>query len=77
MRILIALPIAATLASCASQSLETADPIGISQKIDGLQGSPCDCGGIESGKLNDRRENAKEQSAKDGTLNTDIVQGPY
>lgn len=77
MRLTFALPLAALLAGCASQSLESGDPLGISTKINGLQASPCDCGGIESDKDHDRREEGKERSARDGTLNTDIAQGPY
>ena len=77
MRLLIAIPITAMLTSCASQSLQTPDPTGISQKIDGLQASPCDCGGGESDRLHDRREDGKKQAAKSGVPSTDIVQGPY
>lgn len=77
MRLTLILPLLALLGGCASQSLNTPDPIGISKRINGLQASPCDCGGIESDEEHDRRQEGKERSARDGTINTDIAQGPY
>jgi uncharacterized lipoprotein YajG len=77
MRQVFAIPAIALLAGCASQNSAVQDPIWASQKIDGLQRSPCNCGGVESEEANEQREKAKKHSAEAGSLNTDIEQGPY
>ncbi|WP_298843366.1 hypothetical protein [uncultured Salinicola sp.] len=62
------------LAGCASQSLETQVPIGISTSINGLQKSPCNCGGLESEESHKLRQKRKEEAAKTGQISTDIVE---
>jgi len=74
MRLLIATGLAVVLSGCTQQSLTADTPVGISRSINGLQRSSCNCGGLESRKENKVREKAKEQAAKEGKINYDIVQ---
>lgn len=68
---------ACCLAGCASQDHTVQDPTWISSKIDGLQGSPCRCGGLETDEEHDAREKRKKDAAESGVVSTDIVQGSY
>jgi len=70
-KIAILLPM--VLAGCASQSEVAQIPIGISKSIDGLQRSPCNCGGLESEEAHKARQKRKEEAARTGSINTDIV----
>ena len=74
MKKIIPLLLAIGLAGCASQSLEVQTPIGISTSIDGLQKSPCNCGGLESEEAHKQRQKRKEEAARTGQINTDIVE---
>lgn len=62
------------VAGCAVQPLQTQVPVGISKGIDGLQRSPCNCGGLESKESHKARQKRKEEAARTGEINTDIVE---
>lgn len=62
------------LSACGSQSLVAGKPIGISRDINGLQRSPCNCGGLEDKKTHKEREKRKKAAAKAGIPSTDIIQ---
>lgn len=66
--------IAVALAGCASQPLEVRPPVGISTDINGLQKSPCNCGGLETEENHKLRQKRKEEAARTGEINTDIVE---
>ena len=73
MRLTVLMAMAFSVAGCSSQSIETGMPIGVSSKIDGLQRSPCNCGGIEDKKSNKQREKRKKAAAKAGIQSNDII----
>lgn len=77
MRAIFILVAATALTGCASQDIQVQDPVWISSKINGLQGSPCQCGGLETEEEHEDREKRKKEAARSGEINTDIVQGPY
>tara|TARA_B100000929_G_scaffold113502_3_gene89975 strand:- start:1222 stop:1452 length:231 start_codon:yes stop_codon:yes gene_type:complete len=65
--------IALSLAACATQPIQTPAPIGIGRGVNDLQASPCNCGGLESEENHKERQKRKEEAAKTGAVNTDIV----
>ncbi len=59
----------ALLGGCASQSIEPKNPVWVSKSINGLQRSPCHCGGIETEAKHKANEKIKEKVAKaNGTI---------
>lgn len=69
--------IALGLAACASQPIKSPVPIGIGRGVNDLQASPCNCGGLESEESHKARQKRKEEAAKTGEINTDIVKDDF
>lgn len=61
---IIAAVAGALLAGCSSQSKTVNQPVWVSSNINGLQGSPCHCGGVLPKKVLKAQEKARRKAEK-------------